>query len=733
MATAWPGRITHGWKTKVALAIGVSLLVILLTQESILKLGIVQRMELASIDYRFESRGTNPAFKDSASVVIVEISEESFKSLPAKWPWPRSYYARALRNLRAAGARVVGLDLIFGGNDVYSLANDDSLREAIRETRIAVLAGKTEVLQDTYIHTTSTENFGNIFFDVDSTIGLVNIRNDADGVYRRYSPFFATNTGLRIPTFGFAILNKYFGFPALTTAENSSTEFIFADREIPKYDPGTLPINFLGPDRTFRRIKFVDVVDDESCTTNEEKETGEEINTFSDPDYGLLHDSTFAGKIVLIGSTVPEDHDLFPVAFARGQQEGDNLMYGVEIHANLIESVLRDQFITKQSVYIEIAVITFLTILTFLVTSALKSSTTKHHVMVEVNGFLFATAEVFIVGYLALVMFNKYSYLVSVVAPGLAVVAGYVASTTYHFVVERKQRMLIKAMFSTYVHPSVVDELIAHPEKLKLGGERKELTVLFSDIEGFTTISEGMPPEELVGLLNEYLSKMTEIVFQHHGTLDKYEGDAVMAFWGAPIPQGDHALRSCVAALHMQRAVRELHTQWQDLRSISLSVRIGINSGEMVVGNLGAVGKFDYTVIGDSVNLASRLEGANKIYGTGILVSERTHELVKERILAREIDLVAVKGRSGALRVYELICDRTADNVTEQEKKIEQFHRALELYRNRAWVPALKAFEEIREKYPQDQTTALYIPRSAHYASQPPPPDWNGVFVMETK
>ncbi len=733
MATAWPGRITHGWKIKVALALGVSLLVILLTQESILKLGIVQRMELASIDYRFASRGTDPAFKDSASVIIVEISEESFKSLPAKWPWPRSYYAHAVRNLHAAGARVVGLDLILGGNDVYAHANDDSLRAAIRETGIAVLAGKTEVLHDLYMHTTSTENFGNIFFDVDSAIGLVNIRNDADGVYRRYSPFFGTNTGLRVPTFGFAILNKYFGFPALTTAENSSGEFIFADREIPKYDPASMPINFFGPDRTFRRIKFVDVIDDEQCITNEEAETGEEINTFSDPDFGLLHDSTFAGKIVLIGSTVPEDHDLFPVAFARGQQEGDNLMYGVEIHANLIESVLRDQFITKQSTTTEIAAIIFLTILTFLVTSAFKSSTTKHHVMVELNGFLFATAEVFIIGYLALVMFNKYSYLVSVVAPAMAIVAGYGASTAYHFVVERKQRMLIKTMFSTYVHPSVVDELISHPEKLKLGGERKELTALFSDIEGFTTFSEGMPPEELVGLLNEYLSTMTEIVFQHHGTLDKYEGDAIMAFWGAPIPQNDHALRACLAALHMQRAVQELRAEWHARRNITLNVRIGINSGEMVVGNLGAVGKFDYTVIGDSVNLASRLEGANKMYGTGILVSERTHELVKDRILAREIDLVAVKGRSEVLRVYELMYDRREMDIPVHEKRIEQFHQALGLYRKREWELARRMFEEIRTMHPYDRVAQLYIQRSAQYEQEPPPSDWNGVFVMETK
>lgn len=718
---------------KVGLALAAALLVIIITQENILKLGIIRRLELASIDYRFESRGTSPVFKDSAHVVIVEISEESFKSLPQKWPWPRSYYARALKNLKAAGAKAVGLDLILGGNDVYSLANDDSLRAAIRETGAAVLAGKTEVLNDLFMHTTSTENFGNIFFDVDSTIGLVNIRNDADGVYRRYSPFFGTNTGLRIPTFSFAILGKYFGLPALTTAENHSDEFIFAERSIPKYDATSMLINFLGPDKSFRRVKFVDVIDDDSFTTNEEEETGEEINTFSDPDYGLLYDSTFTGKIVLIGSTVPEDHDLFPVSFARGRQDGDNLMYGVEIHANVIESILRSRFVKKQSTLIEILTIIALTLLTFLVTSRLKSSGTRHHVLVELNGFLFALSEILIVGYVALVLFREQSYLMSAISPMIAVVAGYFSSTAYHFVVERKQRMLIKSMFSTYVNPSVVDELISNPEKLKLGGERKELTVLFSDVEGFATMSEGMQPEALVGLLNEYLSLMTEIVFHNHGTLDKYEGDLVMAFWGAPIAQQDHALRACTTAIQMQEAIAGLRREWELQNRPKLNVRIGINTGEMVVGNLGATGKFDYTVIGDSVNLASRLEGANKQYKSSILVSERTYDCVKDHILGRELDLITVIGRLEPIRIYELITMRNGSAAGEKEDMIGRFQKALVLYRRREWSAAHRAFVELKKSYPGDYATQLYIDRSALYEKDPPANDWNGVFTLTTK
>jgi adenylate cyclase len=721
------------WTTKIGLAFVVSLLIVVITQEDILKLGIIQRLELASIDYRFQSRGRTSAMKDSGNVVIVEISEESFKSLPEKWPWPRSYYARLIRNLKAAGAKAVGIDIILRGNDAFSLENDEELRAAIKESGIVVLAGKTEVRNDLYMHTTLTENYGNIFFDVDSSLGIVNIRNDADGVYRRYSPFFGTNSGLRVPTFGFAVLNKYFGFPALTTAENFSGEFVFADRSIPKYDPASLLINFYGPSGTFLHVKFADVIDDEHFETIEEVETGAEINTFSDPEFGYLYDGTFKNKIVLVGSTVPEDHDLFPVATARGEQSGDNLMYGVEIHANVIENVLRGQFIRKQSTLTEILAIFIFTITTLFVTSALKSSKTRHHLLVEVNGFLFTLAEIFIIGYAALTLFNDYLILVTAISPTIAVLGGYFSSTAYHFVVERKQRMLIKGMFSTYVNPSIVDELITNPEKLTLGGERKELSVLFSDLVGFTTLSEGIPPEQLVGLLNEYLSSMTQIIFKNNGTLDKYDGDAVMAFWGAPIPQHDHALRACLSALQMQQALAQIRKVWHEQNRPLFRARIGINTGEMIVGNMGGTGRFDYTVIGDSVNLASRLEGANKQYKTGIMVSRQTYDLVKDKILGRELDLMSVKGRVEPLKTFELLQELNGTVDPALEKFLESYTEALSFYKGRRWADARRKFEEALSLRPHDQPARLYVDRTTLYESNPPPEDWDGVFVLKTK
>ena len=341
--------------------------------------------------------------------------------------------------------------------------------------------------------------------------------------------------------------------------------------------------------------------------------------------------------------------------------------------------------------------------------------------------------ENIVVGFAALFLFQRYHFLLTVISPILAVVAGYVTSTAYHFVVERKQRMLIKTMFSTYVNPSVVDELISNPEKLTLGGQRKELTVLFTDVEGFTTISEGMSPEELVGLLNEFLSEMTAIVFRNHGTLDKYEGDAVMAFWGAPIHQEDHALRACRSALEMQDAMVELRQRWKDLQRPHMKIRIGINSGEMVVGNMGGTGRFDYTVIGDSVNIASRLEGANKLYGTGILVSDRTYELVRDTLTGRELDLITVKGRSEPLRIYELYRPVRGETPEDLAAFLRLYHTALGLYRERRWTEARAAFTALLRLRPEDGPSRLHAERSALYANHPPPENWDGVFEMTTK
>jgi adenylate cyclase len=723
--------------TKTGLACAIALLITLLTQETFLRVGVLQRLELATIDYRFQVRGPTPDFGTSSQVVIVEISEESFKSLPEKYPWPRSYYARVVRNLKAAGARVVGIDVTFDAPDAHSSHDDETFRDAIRETGIVVLAGKREADRPLVKITSLHQNFGNVFYPVDSSLGLVNIRPDADGIYRLYNVAYLFDAPggreIALPTLGFAVLNKHLGLPPRTVPEAHDGYFTYHTREIPKYDAASLLINYQGPSRTFPHIHFHDVMDDEEFTTVDELLTGEEINTFSDPDYGYLHDETFRDKIVLIGVTVPEYKDLFPVSIARGEQKGDNLMYGVEIHANVVQGVLENNFLTRQSTLAAVGFTFLLVFVTFFVTSRLKIFRARTQFLVELYSFLFSVALMLLVGYTSIILFTSHNYVINVTNAFLAILGGYGGSTVYHLVSERKQRMLIKSMFSTYLNPSVVEELLAHPEKLVLGGKREELTVLFSDIQGFTSISQDMPPEELVSLLNEYLSVMSEIVFQHRGTLDKYEGDAVMAFWGAPVPQKDHGLRACLSALEMQSAVRSINESWKQQGKPQIRIRVGINTGEMVVGNLGGTGKFDYTVIGDSVNLASRLEGANKEYGTGIMVSHRTYELVKERILGRQLDRIAVKGRSEPVTTFELLQPLEGEVDEQLRQFLWNYDSGLESYFRQEWDKAELSFNNALKVRPDDQPTQVHIKRIQEFRLNPPPADWDGVFIMTQK
>ena len=727
----------HPWIVRTLLVLAVVLLVVVLTNEELFQLGLLRRLELSTLDYRFGIRGTRGGIDDSSNVVIVEISEDALRSMPAPFPWPRSYYAHLLRNLRAAGARAVGIDLLFSGADPVSSIHDDSLRTALDVTDLAVLAGKREEDRPDVVMSSTRENYGNIFFPGDSAIGLVNLRPDTDGIYRLYNPFYtldvASGGTLNVPTFGFAILNKFLGLSALSTPRPDGDAFAYAGRRIPRYDPGSFLINLYGPHRTFRHINFQDVVDDGSFTTIDERESGEEINTFSDPEFGYRNDGTFAGKIVLVGVTVPEYKDVFPTPLARGVQKGDNLMYGVELHANVIESVIRNDFLRLQPFWSEVVMILVLAAASLIATSWVKGLRVRAGYLLELLGLFWVGILTLGVVSLSIHLFAHQGLVLKLTSALLAIAGGYAASTVYHLVSERKQRLLIKSMFSTYVNPSVVEELVANPRKLALGGKREELTVLFSDIEGFTTMSQGMQPEEIVAVLNEYLSGMSAVIFRHDGTLDKYEGDAVMAFWGAPIPQADHAVRACKAALEMQEATARLNVQWRVSGRPQLRTRIGINTGTMVVGNLGGEGKFDYTVIGDSVNLASRLEGANKEYGTRIMVSEHTYDAVRAEILGRQIDRIAVVGRSQPVVTYELLGLRGGPETAEIEDFVGVYSGGLAACFSRDWPSSLALFDRALQLRPDDGPARIHRERVRHYIQHPPPPEWDGVFILHSK
>jgi adenylate cyclase len=307
----------------------------------------------------------------------------------------------------------------------------------------------------------------------------------------------------------------------------------------------------------------------------------------------------------------------------------------------------------------------------------------------------------------------------------------YLIITVYRYFTEEREKKKIRGAFQYYLTASVITEILKDPSKLKLGGDKKNLTVMFSDIRGFTTISEKLTPEELVRLLNEYLTVMTDIVFKYEGLLDKYIGDAIMAVFGAPLEQPDHALRGCQTALEMMAELKVLQERWAQEGRPYVDIGVGINTGDMVVGNMGSNMRFDYTVMGDHVNLSSRLEGINKEYGTHIVLSEFTYEVVKEEMFCRELDSVRVKGKKLPVKIYELICEKK--DAGEHEEYIRRFHDGMEKYKQGRWDEGIAAFESVLEILPDDPPAKLYIQRCQDLKEHPPEGEWDGVFTMTKK
>jgi adenylate cyclase len=716
----------------LGVTLGGAALVLLLTQDVLIEFTPLKRAELSLIDLRFQKRAEQAPKDPPLNVVIVEISHEAQKSLPERYPWPRTYYARLIKNLQRAGAKAVGIDILFDSPDARSPEGDAAFSKALRESGIAVLAGYLQTETQWVQVMSGSRNYANLFIDSTTPFGLVNIPSDVDGIRRRYMPFlYEEGADLLIPTFSMAVLSKTWNLPPLTAAAITDSGLLVLQRPVPMFDGNSFLINYIGPTRTFPRISVADVLDDSTFETAEELEYGTPINTFDDPGTGLLAQGVFTGKIVLIGSTMPEDKDLFNIPLMTDDRQ--NQMYGVELHANVIQNVMDNNFITRQPLWSIIVVVVVLSLFTLALIASLKAIRSRFSALIEVFGILITISELVLIYWLSIKLFTERSYLVDMMSPFLAVVVSYIGSTVYNYVTERKQKMMIKTMFGHYVNRDVVNELVEHPEKLQLSGERRELTVMFSDIEKFTTIAEKMNAEELVAMLNEYLNDMTAIIFGKQGTVDKYEGDAIMAFWGAPVAQSRHALLACTAALEMQHAVGELQTKWRTLRRPTLRIRIGISTGEMIVGNIGGSGKYEYTVIGDSVNLGSRLESANKQYGTGILLSENTYTHVANDVVARELDLLLVAGKTRPITVYELIALKGGKSDPRQDNFLKAYREGFALYRERKWDKALAAFNRALAESPDDGPCKLYIERSEVYRATPPPEDWDGVFIMKSK
>ncbi|PJA95627.1 MAG: hypothetical protein CO129_10755 [Ignavibacteriales bacterium CG_4_9_14_3_um_filter_34_10] len=738
-------------KTKL-LIFGFSYLVALIfTQEYFFSIDPIKKLALKFIDKRFTERG-EINIQDSADVIILELNQESDEQIPSKYsrPYPRWFYAKVIENLNEAGVRAIGIDVVFSNPDNrYNEPNDEQLFNAIKKYKNVVVAGKINVEQeslqeDIYDQSNSSsvgiirkknENYGNIFFEADSSIGIVQTIRDYDGVLRSYLPYVYSevSTLKYIPTFSFAVLNKYLGKHPFYCSKNSNSHFDYNKVYIPKYTPYSMLVNYYGPDATFKRIKFIDVIDDKDFRTKTEDEVGEDINLWDNSEYGLLYSGIFKDKIVLIGSTEPEDRDYFQTSFQKKGIDVKNQMYGVEYHANMIQNVLWKNFIFMQSKTSEAFTILLIFVIVFWGSSLIKELKFSSHWLIEIVNAALIIFLIWLIYRISFYLFIEHNYIITFIRTVISVLIAYFAITSFYFLNERSQKKIIKGMFSHYVTGDLVTELLNNPEKLKLGGEKRNIAILFSDIAGFTSFSEKLSATELVNFINAYLNEMTKIVLKNKGTLDKYIGDAVMAFWGAPIELNNNEELACRTAIEMQKKLDELRAIWELPEAKQLQVRIGINCGEVVVGNIGGETRFDYTVMGDNVNLASRLEGANKQYNTFIMVGENVFNAIGDKIIVRELDNIRVKGKLKPTKVFELIGMKNDEFAINKFNRLADYVLGLDYYKSRKFNDALMKFNEVLKNIPDDGPSKVYIERCNYYINYPSADDWDNVFVMKTK
>jgi adenylate cyclase len=716
---------------KTAIGLGIGVFVVILGQGWLFELNFLKNIDLLTIDFRYQSKYEREAqrrdLRKDGNVVIIGISDEDLLALPEPFPFPRSYYAHLIENLNRAGAKVIVFDMTFESPSKDG-AGDSVMRATLNRYDNVVLATKVQTggTSEKYDVRTTERSYENIFYDVDKNIGVVNIYKDYDDVCRSYFPMLDVK-GYLTPSLGFAALNRVYKYKPETCADLTDQFFIYRDRSIPRYQSSTFLLNYYGPVKSFSYYDFSKVIDDSSFKTKDEIQYETDLNSF---DEEMM--SKFRNKIVLIGSVMPEERDFhnIPLYIEEGGKK-NYAMNGVEIHATAIQNVIDKNFISTFDPAVESIIIILLSLLSFVGLLALKQIHVRHIWLLEIGAFLLTLVIIGAVFEISIITFINNNVLMNVVNPSFAIVLAYFGTAVYQYLAERQQKAVIKNMFSHYINPAVVNELVANPEKARLGGDRCELTVFFSDIANFTSISEQYHnrPQDLVALLNEFLDEMTRFVLKYEGTLDKYEGDAIMAFWGAPLPQKDHALRTCLAALDMQKRLEILRTKWTKEGKPALTVRMGINTGIVIVGNIGGKDRFDYTVIGDSVNLASRLEGANKQYKSNIMISDFTYT----HVIVRELDLIQVKGKNEPVKVYELLGTTKMEMTENKRQSLELYHEGLKLYRLRQWEEAIAYMQQAFSFDDTCYAAQIYSERASLYKLTPPPDDWNGIFVMTSK
>ncbi|MDE2038940.1 MAG: CHASE2 domain-containing protein [Elusimicrobia bacterium] len=420
------------------------------------------------------------------------------------------------------------------------------------------------------------------------------------------------------------------------------------------------------------------------------------------------------GALAVIGSTSLGYYDHYPTPFIPEAP-------GAEFHCNVIDNLLHDDFFKGlPRLYFVLAIIAliWLPMLLLAISPAAGAIVTG---AVLVGWWL-----------LGFWGFRHHLY-VEFIAPSAALLGAFLGQTVHRMLAEGAEKKAIKGLFGQFVAPEVVEDLANDPGKARLGGERREMTMLFLDIAHFTTISEKMPPEELIPFLNRYLSAMSQVMLDHKAVVGNYIGDCIMAFWNAPVlPVADHRVRACLAAIDAQAMVRELNRGLAAPLPETPAIRIGINSGLVTVGMTGSEKKLQYTTLGDEVNLSSRLEGANKFFGSSIMASESTYLGARDAVEARELGLVRVVGKEAPVRVFELL-GRKGELSAEWQTALKAYNEGLAHFARRDYEEALRAFRQVVKIFPGDGPANFYLNAARDYAAIPPAPEWNGVFNLTAK
>jgi adenylate cyclase len=714
------------WK-KALLGAGLGLLagaiVLLITRV----LPAFESFENKTFDLRYQRKLSNQRGDEKIEdIIIVDIDNRSLEKLGRFQQWPRRYHARVIDYLRAGGAACIAFDVLFverdanpaedsllifstknAGNVVHAMSLEQEHPEAflykmkkppegLAATKLTLpLPPKTVAAMDSF------DRFDGKLMELynnSAGLGFVNFLPDDDNAIRRM-PLVLNFAGQAYPSFALAVAMQAEGLAGDDIEVELGREVRWRKSanggvfmRIPIDNKGRVLINYMGSQNTFRYIPYYDVLEQR------------------------VPPETFQNRVVLIGASAAGLADLRPVPFAA-------TFPGVEVHANIIHSIRTQNFITKQPETLSIVTMLIFAMIAGVIT-VIWSPWLGILVTVFLSvGYTFLTSSLFI----------SRDVWIPQVRPLFSFGVAFISVMVYRFLSEERQKQLIKGMFVHYASELIVNELIRDPSKLKLGGDKKYATAFFSDIKDFTTYSEKLSPEALIAQLNEYLSAMTDIVLEYGGYLDKYEGDAVVAVFGVPVDQTDHAERACMAALDMQKVLVDLRKKWSAEKRPAFEARIGLNTGEMIAGNIGGKNRFDYTVIGDPVNLASRLEGANKMYGTKIMIGEETYGQAKEKIMARELDFLRVKGKSRPVRVFEL-AGRRSDNFGESlVTAFTHFARGLELYRLQEWNKAIAEFRRVLALNPNDGPAKEFLRRCDIFMQAPRPADWDGVFEMRTK